>query len=162
MSPHGQVLSEWWKRLVAILIDGAIITIPTMIILAVAGIGTFASVECDFTTGVCTEAPSFLVAYTLTWGLIALLQFAYYTYFNGSEKGQTVGKMVMKIQVRDEQTGGPIGYGKAALRSLVTLALSLFTCGIGSLLDGLWPLWDPKRQALHDKVAGSLVVDAPQ
>jgi uncharacterized RDD family membrane protein YckC len=79
---------------------------------------------------------------------------------NGSEKGQTVGKMVMKIQVRDENTGGPIGYGKAALRTLVYLVLAAFTCGVGGLLDGLWPLWDPKRQALHDKPANSLVVDA--
>ena len=27
-----------------------------------------------------------------------------------------------------------------------------------TLLDGLWPLWDPNRQALHDKIVGSAVV----
>ncbi|WP_081795016.1 RDD family protein [Nocardioides sp. URHA0020] len=27
-----------------------------------------------------------------------------------------------------------------------------------SLLDGLWPLWDGKRQALHDKAARPNVV----
>ena len=31
-----------------------------------------------------------------------------------------------------------------------------------SLLDGLWPLWDDKRQALHDKVAGTNVVVSPR
>lgn len=32
------------------------------------------------------------------------------------------------------------------------------TFGLFALLDGLWPLWDPGRQALHDKVAGSVVI----
>ena len=27
-----------------------------------------------------------------------------------------------------------------------------------SLLDGLWPLWDGRRQALHDQVARTQVV----
>jgi uncharacterized RDD family membrane protein YckC len=30
--------------------------------------------------------------------------------------------------------------------------------GLFTLLDGLWPLWDRARQALHDKIAGSVVV----
>jgi uncharacterized RDD family membrane protein YckC len=34
---------------------------------------------------------------------------------------------------------------------------SLFT-----LLDGLWPLWDDKKQAIHDKVAATNVVVGPQ
>jgi len=26
------------------------------------------------------------------------------------------------------------------------------------LIDGVWPLWDSKRQALHDKIADTNVV----
>jgi uncharacterized RDD family membrane protein YckC len=26
------------------------------------------------------------------------------------------------------------------------------------LLDGLWPLWDKRNQALHDKVANTVVI----
>ena len=35
--------------------------------------------------------------------------------------------------------------------------VSLVT-GLLPILDGLWPLWDSKRQALHDKLAGTNVV----
>ena len=28
------------------------------------------------------------------------------------------------------------------------------------LLDYLWPLWDPKNEALHDKIGGTRVVEA--
>jgi uncharacterized RDD family membrane protein YckC len=31
-----------------------------------------------------------------------------------------------------------------------------------SLLDYLWPLWDSKRQALHDKIADTQVVMGKQ
>lgn len=31
---------------------------------------------------------------------------------------------------------------------------------VPGLLDVLWPLWDGKRQTLHDKIAGTVVVEA--
>jgi uncharacterized RDD family membrane protein YckC len=64
----------------------------------------------------------------------------------------------MDIQVRDLATGGPIGYGKAAARYFVGLALQM-ACYIPGIIDYLFPLWDEKRQAIHDKAAGSVVID---
>ena len=160
-SPQGAVLAHWWKRAVGALIDGAVVGIPAFILMAIVGIGTFqaAEIECDPVTGICTtEGGGGFVAFLLMYVLIFVLALAYQVYFNGGERGQTVGKMVMKIQVRDEATGGPIGYGKAAIRVLVAFALGLL-CGIGQVVDLLFPLWDPKRQTLHDKVANSLVID---
>jgi uncharacterized RDD family membrane protein YckC len=34
--------------------------------------------------------------------------------------------------------------------------------GLLGLLNDLWPLWDDKKQALHDKVAATNVVIGPQ
>ena len=162
---QGRPLAEWWKRLVAAIIDGVIVGIPLNIILSIVGVGMFqaSELEIDPVTGQLeSTGPGFVVS-LLLMSLVALAVWAaYFIFFHGSEKGQTPGKMIMKIQVRDEATGGPLGYGKAGLRLLVTWGLSWLTCGIGGLLNGLWPLWDPKRQALHDKVANTLVVDAPQ
>lgn len=150
----------------AALIDAIIIIIPAVIIMGAVGIGTFASAECTFnsTTGVteCEGSDGFFVALALTQLVPYVLLALYQTFMNGSTRGQTVGKMVLKIQVRDEATGGPIGYGKAFLRWLVGAALSLVTCGIGSLVDALFPLWDNKRQTIHDKAVSSLVVEVPQ
>jgi len=84
---------------------------------------------------------------------------AYYAVLNGSEMGQTFGKRVFGIQVRDAASGGPIGVHRAGLRYIfVGLFRVILFFGLFALLDGLWPLWDPKRQALHDKIAGSVVV----
>ena len=66
------------------------------------------------------------------------------------------------IQVRDAATGGPLGYPKAAVRYLAPTALMLIPI-LGFFLwlaEGFTPFMDHRRRALHDKVAGSMVVDA--
>ncbi len=155
---QGRPLAEWWKRVVAAIIDGIIISIPFYILTAIFSVGISSTVECDPVTGICEGGGGFIAGFFISWLIFMVLAIAYYVYFHGNEKGQTPGKMIMKIQVRDEATGGPLGYGKAALRWLVAGALG-FLCGIGSLLDALWPLWDPKRQALHDKAVSTVVID---
>jgi len=66
----------------------------------------------------------------------------------------TLGKRIMGIKVVD-LSGGRIGFGTASLRNMAKF-LSALTLGIGYLM----PLWSPRRQMLHDKAAGCLVVVA--
>jgi uncharacterized RDD family membrane protein YckC len=158
MSPQGRPLSEWWKRAVAAIIDAFVVGIPAYILMFLFGLGVASEAEIDPVTGEIEGGGGIVAGFFISIIIIAVLGVLYFVILNGGEKGQTVGKMVMKIQVRDEQTGGPIGYGKAFLRWLVAQALG-FLCGIGTLVDLLFPLWDPKRQTIHDKAVGSLVVD---
>ncbi len=81
----------------------------------------------------------------------------YYTYLHGNERGQTWAKRLLGIRVRDEGTGGPIGYGRAFARWIMPVLFWNFFF-IPGLLDGLWPLWDKKRQTWHDKIVRSIVV----
>ncbi len=65
---------------------------------------------------------------------------------------------------RRSQAGGPpLGYGRALGRAVVEEFLRLLNLlfvlrGLVWVLDRLFPLWDKKRQTLHDKVAGSVVL----
>jgi uncharacterized RDD family membrane protein YckC len=163
VSSFGAPLAEWWKRLVAIIIDGLILAIPTYLIIFVVFAGTFTAGQAtiDPVTGEITGgSPGMFSGAFIGVGLVAMIiPLIYYAVMNGSERGQTVGKMAMSIRVRDANTGGPIGVGKGFVRALIP-TIGGAICGLISLIDGLAPLWDAKRQAWHDKMANSVVVDA--
>ena len=78
---------------------------------------------------------------------------AYFTYLEGGASGQTLGKKALGIRVVDFNTGGPIGYGRGAIRYVGRLL-----SGIVCLLGYLWMLWDKEKQTWHDKFATSVVV----
>ena len=132
---NGPTLADWWRRAVALVIDTAILWIPMFVLTRSMGM------------------PIRIVA----WLVVG---FTYFTLLNGGRRGQTIGKMVWDIRVRDAATGGPLGPAKAALRYLAPALLSIVTFGLIWLPDGLWLFWDGRRQTLHDKVAGSVVVNA--
>ena len=80
--------------------------------------------------------------------------------------GRSVGKRAMGIRVVHADGAPPSWAYNFIVRTLLIkwLLISLasaFTFGIVALINYLWPLWDGKRQALHDKVVGTFVVRAP-
>ncbi|MDQ4095447.1 MAG: RDD family protein [Actinomycetota bacterium] len=69
-------------------------------------------------------------------------------------RGQTVGKMLLSVQVVRAHTYAIPGWGPAIIRYLVQAVPLL------NIVDPLWAIWDPRKQAIHDKAAKTLVVDA--
>ena len=90
-------------------------------------------------------------------GVINLIvDVAYFAYF-WSSRGQSIGMMPFGFKVRDMATGQFPTLGKAALRGFIwTIEVGLTICIIGAI-GWLWQLWDPQKQAIHDKVAGTIV-----
>ena len=95
-------------------------------------------------------------------GLFLLLAFFspfYYAFFHAGARGQTPGKRTNGIAVRDAKTLERLSLWRALARSYIVVFLWLMVwSALPLILDSLWPLWDPKRQTLHDKAAGSVVV----
>ncbi|MDH5835031.1 RDD family protein [Luteimonas kalidii] len=87
--------------------------------------------------------------------LAALLALAWFAAFEASAWQATPGKRALGLRVADTR-GKRIGIARAALRHLAG-ALSWVTLNIGHLLA----LVPPRRQALHDRVAGTQVTQAP-
>jgi len=72
--------------------------------------------------------------------------------------GCTLGKWLVGTRVIGED-GRACGWKRATIRGLVAAAADLLTqTAMVGLLDPMWLLWDPRRQALHDRAAGTLVV----
>ena len=150
-------LASWGRRFVAYVVDLVIVLllmtaaflIPYVIVLAVP----FSEEDENDALYVV------LVALLILAVVVALLVApVYYTILTGNERGQTWGKRWLGIRVVGDGTGGPIGYGRALGRYLITVVFGFFLVPL--FLDYLWPLWDSKNQTLHDKVVSSLVVRA--
>ena len=164
---HGWVLATFLQRLAAFLIDSVLFHLPFLIVLALLLGLAFASVEgggAEPSNGdgnglvvvgivVVLVSLAVLVGY-IVWWLFALRQ------------GQTPGKQIVGIRViRDD--GSPSDWGYTFVREfvikfLVGGVLSGMTGGIYFVVDHLWPLFDGDRQALHDKMVGTIVVQDPR
>jgi uncharacterized RDD family membrane protein YckC len=144
--------ADWWRRVVAILLDGVLVGVPLFIVGLVTGLIKTNNVSGTSGTFVGFRAGPGWLALSL---IVPLL---YYGILEGGPRGASVGKMAMHIRVQDADTGGPIGFGKALGRRFVyeILWYLLFLPG---LINALSPLWDSRRQAWHDKAVNSVVVN---
>jgi uncharacterized RDD family membrane protein YckC len=175
-TPDGQPLSGWWRRVFAWIIDGIIVWI---IALPLTGYFyyQYAQVIWGYLEDVVDEAragrsttsftlPPEAYKWLIPAALLGFLVSFVYQYLFLTKKGATPGKMALGIAVRLRDVPGHPPAAAVAKRCGFDLALSLAglvpligtLAAFISLLNGLWPLWDDKKQALHDKVAGTNVV----
>ena len=80
---------------------------------------------------------------------------AYNRWYQAGKTGQSWGKRALNMSLIGEQTGQPIGPGKAFLRDICHIVDSVI-CYVGFL----FPLWDAKRQTLADKIMQTVVIPA--
>ena len=106
-------------------------------------------------------AAIFIVAKVYVLGyLLYAVAFAFTvwnTIFSQGTTGFTVGKRIVGIKLVTEETGQVVGVGIGAGRYFLPV-LGLITCGIANLVDLLFPLWDPKRQRIVDKILKTVVI----
>lgn len=81
----------------------------------------------------------------------------YFAWLNGS-KGQSPGKALMGLKVVRDTDGSTLGGPVGLLRGLLLGLTVPLTAGILFVLALLWPTWDAKNRALHDKVTGAIVL----
>lgn len=124
--------AEFWKRFLAVLLDGIILQIGGFVILLI-----------DYVLG-STDAIDLFLSLILGWLYFALME--------RSRRQATLGKQALGIIVTD-LNGNRISFGKATTRYFGKL-ISILTLGIGFILAG----FSEKKQALHDMFAGCLVV----
>jgi len=152
----GQVsYAGFWIRLLARLLDGLILGIPFAILFGI--FGAFGALFANSSSSSDQTAQGAAVAlfggvFLLLYLFALVVTVGYWIYFWGST-GQTLGMRLLRLRIVDAKTGGPIGYGRAAIRLLMTIVNS-WACYIG----WIWVAFDPRKQGWHDKVADSVVI----
>ncbi|MEU8202465.1 RDD family protein [Streptosporangium sp. NPDC049046] len=89
--------------------------------------------------------------------LVTVIGFLYYWLLTAYWNGQTLGKKIFRLRVTDTE-GRRAGVGQVALRELVSW-LMYSTCCLG-WIDVAFILFHPRKQAVHDLAAKTLVIDA--
>ncbi|MFG2137110.1 RDD family protein [Streptomyces sp. NPDC048650] len=143
-------LANRGRRLVARIIDAIIIGVPvTLIMNAIVGWVNYTSTSSVETSKQATVSGVTMLAYLLYEGLML------------TSRGQTVGKMAMKIRVAMLSNGAiPAGQAGWIRAAVYTLPEIVPCCGfVFWLVNVLWCTWDkPYQQCLHDKAAKTVVV----
>lgn len=136
------------RRLGAYLIDGLLLGSAYYVVLMIGSviIAVMAASQVDGETVAITGGVLLVLAY-------ALMSYFYYVGMERSKLQATVGKLALGIKVVDAG-GRRLGWGKASARWAGSL-LSYATLYIGFFLAG----WTRRKQALHDLLAGTYVVD---
>ncbi len=145
----------FWRRFVASLLDGLILGVVFTIISFIFGAGMFGMMNgrTDYNSpeavAVMTRALSGLFMFIL---VEVALSWLYFAFLESSKNQGTLGKMALGLRVTDLD-GRRLSFGRATGRYFAKI-LSSLTLMIGYIMAG----FTQKKQALHDFVAGTLVL----
>ncbi|MBR7742926.1 RDD family protein [Phycicoccus sp. BSK3Z-2] len=168
----GAVLAEWWRRLLARIVDWFVTSIVAGL-LSLPFVGPVVdAAERYFSQALTDPSPDpapltdailgIALPVTLIGAAVALVYEVVFLVW----KAATPGKLLLGTRVRPLGTDGPVRADVALRRQVLPLVADLlalvpflgFLGTVLSVVDPAWLLFDPKRQALHDKVAGTVVV----
>jgi len=129
----------FWARVLATLIDSVLImaiTLPTL--LAIYGMAYLENRSMF-------QGPADILISNVLPMILVILFWA--------KKQATPGKMAVSARIVDAETGG-----KPSKKQCVGRYFAYFLSAIPLGLGFLWVAFDPKKQAWHDKLAGTVVV----
>jgi uncharacterized RDD family membrane protein YckC/Tfp pilus assembly major pilin PilA len=150
--PDDVVHAGFLRRWAAFFVDSLILTsayYAVFLVVLVVGVGLsgLGSLQDD-------EPPAWLVLiYIGTSGLYFVMAGLYYALLESSRHQASVGKMALGIKVTDSH-GARLSFARA-LGRWAAVALSYLTLYVGFLMAA----FTARKQALHDLVANTLVVD---
>jgi uncharacterized RDD family membrane protein YckC len=136
----------FWRRVVAYLIDGILLSIGFRIVGSLVGIAMYPvdPAKFDFDEFAAQVDGIQLVLLAASWLYFALME--------SSPRGATVGKMAVGLRVVDLQ-GNRLTFGRATGRFFAK-----FISAVILMLGYLMVAFDDRKRGLHDMIAATLVV----
>jgi uncharacterized RDD family membrane protein YckC len=139
----------FWLRAVALLIDATLVYI--VVVGAEALVGYLSGQNLGLRSEMSRKAP-FGPGFALRLSISTAIHWLYWAGLESSAFQATLGKMALGLKVTD-LNGDPISFARATGRYFAKFISALILC-IGFMMAG----WTAKKQALHDLMAGTLVV----
>jgi uncharacterized RDD family membrane protein YckC len=180
-TPDGVPLAGWWWRVLAYVLDAILVGIVVALVAApwisdayqiyrdwfddlvrTFDAGDSSTVDTEQLQRDLARPIAFIVGIQLVVGFCYHVGFLMW-------KQATPGKLMVGLRVRLRERPGPMPLGTVMVRWASQFGVAILNLvpvvgaliGIYTLLDVLWPIWDDKKQALHDKIARTNVVRVP-
>jgi uncharacterized RDD family membrane protein YckC len=154
------VYSGFLKRLAASFLDGIAtgvltyaVLIPLMLVMGISASQMASTGDANPFAGGASMALA-LMTYPISFGIPAL----YFAWMHSSSKRASLGKMAVEAKIV-RTDGQRIGFWRAFLRYLFYFLFTVLTCGVGLLISAFMVGLTDKKQALHDMVCDTVVVD---
>jgi uncharacterized RDD family membrane protein YckC len=147
----------FWVRFVALLIDGVILSIPFFLV-AIGLVFRFRSFHFlargnRFGPPDAAFMGPVILGFFFAFAIFIVVRWVYFAGMESSARQATFGKVAMSVYVTDLK-GQPVTFGRATGRFFAKIVSGLIPLGIGYIMAG----FTEKKQALHDMIAGTLVV----
>ena len=130
--------ASFWKRLLAFAIDFIVLAFVSLFVVGMSMLEGSTPAEVE----------------SLANGLGIIVAWLYYAGMESSGNQATLGKMALGMRVTDEN-GSKVGFGKATGRHFGKII-----SGMILLIGYIMAVFTQKKQALHDIMAGCVVIDA--
>lgn len=150
----GEVVhAGFWKRFAAMIIDGLLTAVASWAIqiplIMMAGIGL---------GGDMLSLGGSIGLLLLSYGVALVIPLLYFSWMHSSGAQASLGKMAVGIKVT-RVTGERIGFWRAFGRYVAYMVTVAFSFGVGGLVSALTSGLAERKQALHDMICDTLVVD---
>ena len=142
-------------RLIAYIVDGIILGFVVSLFYVLGFVVVAGGSTVDTATNTVTPGPG--AALGVLNFLVGVVVGILWKPFWWSRGGQTPGYKLLGMRVVRARDGGPIGFGTGILR-IIGYVINDIVFGIP--LGFLWVLFDNQRQGWHDKIAGTVVIQA--
>ena len=140
-SPSAQVPGGFWRRFVAVFIDGIIV-----------GVACFPITFIVSFVIIMALGPESSLPNIISWVVQMVAIYFYYGFFY-SQKGASPGKMVMNLRVVNSETGKNLSYNEAFLREAIGKLISFLPLLAGYIIAA----FRDDKKTFHDMIFNTQV-----
>lgn len=155
------VYAGLWRRVAASILDSLITSFAVyLIVIPLVFVVALATTRGDSGSALDDGSALGTAILVLSYGIGLAIPTLYFAWMQSSRHQASLGKLACGIKlVRADGDGGRVGFWRNVLRYLAYMLISVLTLGIGAIVAAFMAGMTARKQAPHDKVCDTLVVD---
>ncbi|WOB47849.1 RDD family protein [Xanthomonas hydrangeae] len=155
------VYAGLWRRVAASILDSFVTTFAVyLIVIPLVFVVALATTRGDSGSALDDGSALGIAIMVVSYGIGLAIPTLYFAWMQSSRHQASLGKLACGIKlVRADSNGGRVGFWRNVLRYLAYMLISVLTLGIGAIVAAFMAGMTQRKQAPHDKVCETLVVD---